>query len=275
MRRRRLAAILRQLRKEAKKTREEAAKFASISPVTISRIEAAAHNPKPGDIAMLCKFYELGDKETDELVALARQCRIKGWWQHYDLPDAISSYTGLEEEVATVQQYSLDVVPGLLQTSPYVRALIDAELKAYSEEEAERMLEVRKKRWVRLEGDDPLKTWCVLNEDVLRRRVGGSKVMREQLHHLVALSRRENVEIQVLAFEAGAHPAIANGGFTILGFPEQLDPDVVYVELPLGNIYLEKPTEIATYTQLFNQLRARALGPNESRSLIAEIADQI
>ncbi|GGV22933.1 transcriptional regulator [Actinomadura cremea] len=274
VRRRRLAAILRQLRKDAKKTREEAARFASISPVTISRIEAAAHNPKPGDIAMLCKFYELDEQKTDELVALARQCRIKGWWQKYDLPEGIHSYTGLEEEATTIQQYGVDVIPGLLQTDPYVRALIAAELRTHTEAETEQRLAVRNKRWERLSGDDPLKTWFVLNEDSLRRWVGGRAVMRDQLHHLDALSRSRNVEVQVLPFEVGAHPAIANGGFTILGFPEQFDPDVVYLEMALGSIYLEEPTEIETYTQLFNQLRARALGPDESRALIAQVANQ-
>ncbi|MFI0374285.1 helix-turn-helix domain-containing protein [Actinomadura sp. 1N219] len=275
VRRRRLAAIMRQLRKDAKKTREEAATFASISPVTISRIEAAAHNPKPGDIAMLCKFYALGEQETDELVTLARQCRIKGWWQKYDVPEIVSAYTGLEEEADSMRQYSLDVIPGLLQTDAYVRAMAAAELRTYSEEEIDRMVDVRMKRQERLGGDGPLKSWFVVNEDAIRRRVGGSGVMRGQLQHLVAASCRDNVDLQVLPFETGAHPAIANGGFSILGFPEQVDPDVVYLELRLNALYLEQPAEIATYSTLFDQLRARALGPEESRSLIKEEAKDL
>lgn len=273
VRRRRLAAIMRQFRKDARKTREEAATFAGISPVTISRIEAATHNPKPGDIAMLCRLYGLGEQETDELVTLARQCRIKGWWQKYDLPEIVSSYTGLEEEASTIRQYSVDVLPGLLQTDSYVRALLGAELRTYSEEEIERMVAVRMKRQERLVGDDPLKTWFVINEDAVRRQVGGSAVRQEQLQHLLAASRNDNVDLQVLPLEAGAHPAIASGGFSILGFPEPLDPDVVYLELRLNGLYLEQPTEVETYGVLFNQLRARALGPDESRSLITELAD--
>ncbi|QFG23383.1 helix-turn-helix transcriptional regulator [Actinomadura sp. WMMB 499] len=271
VRRRRLAAILRQLRKDAKKTREEAAEFAGISPVTISRIEAAAHNPKPGDIAMLCKFYGLDDQVTDELVALARQCRIKGWWQQYDLPDIVSAYTGLEEEAATIQQYSVDVIPGLLQTEAYIQAVAAAELRAYSEEEVNQAVTVRVTRQERLGVQDPLTAWFVLNEDAIRRQVGGTEVMRGQLHHLLTMSRADGVELQVLPFDAGAHPAIANGAFTVLGFPEQVDPDVVYIELRMGSVYLEKPAEIDTYLQLFNQLRARALGPGESRSMIEEV----
>ncbi|RFS87152.1 XRE family transcriptional regulator [Actinomadura spongiicola] len=272
VRRRRLAAIMRQLRKDAKKTREEAATFAGISPVTISRIEAAAHNPKPGDIAMLCRFYSLSDRETDELVTLARQCRIKGWWQKYDLPEFVSAYTGLEEEASTLQDYSLDVIPGPLQTDAYVRALHAADLRAYSEEEIDRTVAVRMKRQERFVGDEPLKSWFVLNEDAIRRRVGGSAVMRDQLEHLVAISQRDSVDLQVLPFAAGAHPAIATGGFSILGFPEPVDPDVVYLELrPIG-LYLEQADEIATYSAVFDQLRARALGPEESRSLIKEAA---
>jgi transcriptional regulator with XRE-family HTH domain len=270
VRRRRLAAIMRQLRKEAKKTRDEAAAFAGISPVTISRIEAAAHNPKPGDIAMLCKFYALNDQETDELVTLARQCRLKGWWQQYDLPEIVSSYTGLEEEASTIRQYGVDVLPGLLQGDAYIRAMAAAELRTYPEEEIDRMVAVRMKRQERLAGDSPLKSWFVLNEDVIKRCVGGPEVMREQLKHLLAVSRFHSVDLQVLPFDAGAHPAFAGGGFSILGFPEPVDPDVVYLELRLNGLYLEEPAEVETYSMLFDQLRARALGPDESRSLIDE-----
>lgn len=238
--------------------------------MTISRIEAAAHNPKPADIAMLCKLYALGDHETDELVTLARQCRVKGWWQKYDLPEIVSAYTGLEEEANTMRQYSLDVVPGLLQTEAYVRAMAAAELRTYSEEEIDRMVDVRMKRQDRLGGDGSLKSWFVVNEDAIRRQVGGSAAMHEQLQHLVTVSRRDNVDLQILSFETGAHPAIASGGFSILSFPEQADPDVVYLELRLNALYLEQPDEIATYSMLFDQLRARALGPEESRSLVQE-----
>ncbi|WP_243723221.1 helix-turn-helix transcriptional regulator [Actinomadura sp. 7K507] len=268
-----MAAIMRQLRKDANKTREEAATFAGISPVTISRIEAAAHNPKPGDIAMLCKLYALGDRETDELVTLARQCRVKGWWQKYDLPEIVSAYTGLEEEASTTQQYSVDVLPGLLQTEAYVRAMAAAELRTYSEEEIDRMVAVRMKRQERLVGEDPLKSWFVLNEDVIRRRVGGSGVMREQLEHLVSVSRCDSVDLQILPFAAGAHPAFAGGGFSILSFPEALDPDVVYLELRLNGLYLEQPAEVETYSVMFDQLRARALGPDETRSLIKDAVE--
>ncbi|MFC4054345.1 helix-turn-helix domain-containing protein [Actinomadura syzygii] len=267
-----MAAIMRQLRKQSKKTREEAATFAGISPVTISRIEAATHNPKPADIAMLCRFYALDENQTDELVTLARQCRIKGWWQKYEPPEVVSVYTGLEEEANALQQYSLDVIPGLLQTDAYVRALLAAELRAYSEEEIDRMVAVRMKRQERLAGEDPLKSWFVLNEDALKRSVGGPAVMREQLQHLLTISRRDSVDLQVLPFAAGAHPAIATGGFNIFGFPEPIDPDVVYLELRPNGLYLEQPDEIAAYAMLFDQLRARALGPEESRSLIKDAA---
>ncbi|WP_246178611.1 helix-turn-helix domain-containing protein [Actinomadura decatromicini] len=270
-----MAAIMRQLRKQSKKTREEAATFAGISPVTISRIEAATHNPKPADIAMLCRFYAVGDRETDELVTLARQCRIKGWWQKYDLPEFVSAYTGLEEEANTLRQYSLDVIPGLLQTDAYVRELLAAEVRTYPEEEIERVVTVRMKRQERLAGGDPLKSWFVVNEDAIRRLVGGSTVMREQLQHLVTASRGDSVDLQVLPFAAGAHPAIAAGGFTVLGFPEPIDPDVVYFELRPNGLYLEQPAEVATYSTLFDQLRARALGPVESRSLIKEAAENL
>jgi hypothetical protein len=137
------------------------------------------------------------------------------------------------------------------------------------------MVTVRMKRQERLSGENPLKSWFILNEDVVRRKVGGSKVMREQLDHLVTVSRCDSVDLQILPFDAGAHPAFAGGGFSILGFPEPVDPDVVYLELRLNGLYLEQPAEIETYSMLFDQLRARALGPGESRSLIKEAVNSL
>jgi hypothetical protein len=139
-----------------------------------------------------------------------------------------------------------------------------------STEEGERRVEVRMKRQELLKGPDRPKLWVIQDEAALRREVGGRAAMREQLEHLVEVSRQPGMTIQVLPFAAGAHPSM-DGAFNILGFPDRRDPDVVYVQYRRGSIYLEDSAEVDDYTQLFDQLRARALGPDESRALITRI----
>ncbi|MFI0411101.1 helix-turn-helix domain-containing protein [Actinomadura sp. 3N508] len=274
VRRRRLASEMRRLRKESGRTREEAARFADIAPATVSRIEAAIHAPKVADIMALCKFYDLDDERTEVLVTLARQSRQRGWWQKYGdaIPAWFEVYVGLEEEVSEIRSYQSEAIFGLLQTEAYARAVLLADDNV-SPDDGERMLEVRMRRQKVLEGPDRPKLWIIQNEAALRREVGGQAVMREQLDHLTSLSRMPGMTIQVLPLVSGAHPSM-HGAFEILSFPDRRDPDVVYVDYRNGCIYLEESEEVDDYVQLFNQLRARALGPDETRTLIAQVARQ-
>lgn len=272
VRRRRLASEMRRLRRESGKTREEAAKFADIAPATVSRIEAAVHAPKVADIMALCKFYGLDDERTEVLVTLARQSRQRGWWQKYGdaIPAWFEVYVGLEEEAAEILSYQSEVLSGLLQTEDYARAVLLAD-DGVSDAYGEQRLEVRMKRQARVDEPDHLKLWVIQNEGSLRRQVGGPQRMREQLQHLITVSQKPSVTVQVLPFSAGAHPSM-HGAFDILRFPDRRDPDVVYVDYRQGSIYLEELSEVDDYARLFDQLRARALSPQESRTLIAQIA---
>lgn len=166
VRRRRLASEMRRLRKESGKTREEAAKFADIAPATISRIEAAVHAPKVADIMALCRFYGLDDERTEVLVTLARQSRQRGWWHQYSgtIPEWFEVYVGLEEEADEILTYENELIPGLLQTESYVRALLRADLRTPTEDEIERRTALRLKRQERLAKADAPKIWAVLNE---------------------------------------------------------------------------------------------------------------
>ncbi len=138
-------------------------------------------------------------------------------------------------------------------------------------EEAERKIEVRLARQELLTGEDPPEYWAVLNEAVIRRVVGGADAMRKQLDHITDMAKLPHVNVQVLPFSAGVHPAM-EGAFRILGFPESADPDVVYLENQAGSLYLEEEAEIDRYARMFNHLIAKALDPEESRRLIARIA---
>lgn len=273
VRKRRLRAEMQRLRKQSGKSAEEAAKFAGIAVATIYRIEAGTHAPKPADIMALCKFYGVDEARTEVLATLARQSRQRGWWQRYgdNIPAWFEVYVGLEEEATEIRSYDPEGIFGPLQTKDYMRAKMLAEPETPSEEQIEQRVAVRLKRQERLVGDDAPRVWAVLGEAALHREVGGPEVMQEQLKRLIDTSQLSNVTLQVLPFKAGAHPA-GHGAFTTVGFPEPIDPDVVYVEYRLGGLYLERESEVAAYARIFDHLRARALGPDESRVLIARAA---
>lgn len=276
VRRRRLAREMRHLRRTTKKSREDAARYAGIAPATLSRIEAAAHSPKPADILALCKFYEVDDEQTEVLVTLARQSRQRGWWQKYGdmLPKGFDVYVGLEEEAAELRSYQPELITGLLQTPGYMRALTLSDLEVPDEDELERRIDFRTKRQENLlSGDDRPQIWTIVQEGALRLEVGGPQIMREQLQHLIALSRRNFVTLQVLPFAAGAHPGMQTG-FYMLGFPDPADPDVAYIEYRTGGLFLEQPDEVSVYAKIFDQLRARAAGPDQSRALLEQIMSE-
>jgi transcriptional regulator with XRE-family HTH domain len=274
VRRRRLAAELRRLRKESGKNRDEVAEFVGVAPATITKIEGATNAPRVADVALILELYGVTGNQREVLLTLAREARKRGWWHQYGgaIPAWFEVYVGLEEEAAEIRTYQPEVIYGLLQTEAYARALMMTAPQLPNEEEFERRLSLRMKRQERLVADDAPDTWIILNEAALRREVGGHDAMREQLGRLVELSRLNNMTLQVLPFSAGAHPA-THGGFEMLGFPEPTDRDVVYVEYWRGSIYLERTPDIDAYAKLFDHLRARALGPDESRALISQIAD--
>jgi transcriptional regulator with XRE-family HTH domain len=276
VRRRRLAAELRKLRKDLGKTREEAARYAGIAPATITRMEAALHSPKPADVLALCKFYGVSEQRTEVLVTLARQSRQRGWWQRYSgtIPDWFAFYVGLEEEVSELRTYHPELILGLLQTEEYIRAVMMSGITVPSDDELERRVAVRLKRQERITGPNPAKLWMVVHEGALRSAVGGPEVMHRQLMHLIQMSWANNITIQVLPFSAGSHPG-NDGPFEILGFPEPEDPGIVYLQNRQGSLYLEDLADVAAYTEVFDHLRARAVSPDESRVLIQRIADEI
>ncbi|MFC0865804.1 helix-turn-helix domain-containing protein [Sphaerimonospora cavernae] len=277
VRRRRLAAELQRLRKSAGLTRDQVAEHAGCSPVTVTRIEAATTAPAVALVAMMLDLYGITPERREALLQLARDARKRGWWykQSEAIPEWFQSYVGLEEEAATFREYQPEFVPGVLQTEGYARAVLTSAPAPHPEEELERRLAIRMERQERvLARQDPPRMHFVLNEAVIRRPAGGPAPMREQLRRLVELSETEHVTLQVLPFAAGLHPAM-DGGFTLLRFPKPSDPETVYVEYWQGSVYLEDQSEVDAYVLLFDSLQARALGADETRSLIAQVAREL
>jgi hypothetical protein len=222
------------------------------------------------DIRDLCELYGVSGEESVRLVNLAREGKEQGWWQQYNLD--FGNYIGLEEAAVSLSFYMPMLVPGLLQTPGYVRALHEADIDNYTPEKVEEAVEVRLRRQRILTRDPPLRLSVVLDEAVLHRAVGGPAVMGEQLERLIQSEQLSNVTIQVIPYSTGAHPAM-DSLFEILDFGDTA-PSVVYVEGLMGYIYVDRPQDISRYMQVFDRLRAMALTPQESISLIAKVRAQ-
>ena len=272
IRRRRLGAELRRRREAAGVTIDGVAERLECSASKISRIETGHTSATPRDVRDMLEIYGVLGAECDELVQIAREARQKGWWHPYSTV-LTGAYVGLEAAAQSVRAYEQQVVPGILQTEEYAKAMIQAARPDITADEVDRRVRVRLGRQSLLNQDDPIELWVVLDEAVVSRPVGGDGVMRAQLERLVEASDLPNVTLQILPFEAGGHAGM-DGTFAILDFPEPSDPDVVYAENATGGLFLEKSDELRKYTFIFDHIRAAALGPEESVAYIAKLAKE-
>ena len=273
VRRRRLALELRRLREAARLTCEEVAEHLECSASKISRVETGRVSVSPRDVRDMLEIYGVSGQERDSLVQLARDSRQKGWWHAYSdtINPQFATYVGLESAASEIRVYEVSLIPSLLQTEDYARAIITSGIMNGTGEEMERSVALRMARQPALTRDDePPLLWAVLDEAALRRRVGGRELMRAQLEHVLELSGLKNVAMQVIPFGAGAHPAMGRP-FVILVFPERIDPDVVYLEDLTSAFYLEDVEEVDRYNVFFNHLRATALSFDESAALVTSV----
>lgn len=268
VRRRRLAAELRRLRDRSQLTIDDVAAKLKCSASKISRIETGHTGASPKDVRELLRLYGVPDDELEALVQLAREASRKGWWHAYQ-EVFTGAFVGLEAEASSLRAYQALLVPGLLQTEDYMRAVIRAARPDATPAQVEKRVQARLARQELLIEVDPPRYWTVIDEAVLCRSVGGDAVMADQLRALTVRATLPHVAIQVLPFSAGAHAGM-EGPFLILSFPDQADPDVVYVDNTTAGIYLEEPAEILRYTLMFDHLRAAALSPDDSLAVIAD-----
>jgi transcriptional regulator with XRE-family HTH domain len=272
IRRRRLGAELRRYREAAGVTIEVVAEQLGCSPSKVSRIETGHNSATPRDVADILAIYRVGAHEAEELVQIAREARQKGWWHPYSAV-LVGAYVGLEAAARGVRAYEQLVIPGLLQSEEYALALIRNARTSDTPKDIDRRVHVRLARQSLLTQEDPIYLWAVLDEAALSRPVGGEEVMREQLRHLIEAQELPNVTLQVLPFAAGSHAGM-DGAFAILDFPDQVDPDVVYVENATGGLFLEKEEELRKYHSIFDDLRALALSPDASTTLIESLVEE-
>jgi transcriptional regulator with XRE-family HTH domain len=276
VRRRRLGMELRRLREASSLMIEDVAKHLECSMSRVSRIETGKSVARIRDVRDMLDLYQVGDEiQREQLLTLAKDAQQRGWWTEYEsvLSAGLDTYVGLEASAASIRTFQTHLVPGLLQTEEYSRALIKVGQPTESSVNIDRMISLRRRRQAMLADAGTLEMWAVLDEAVLRRPIGGHAVMRAQLARLLEVDELPSVTIQVLPFTRGAHPGLG-GAFTIIGFPDPTDLDVVYVDSPAGNIFLEKDKDVRRHTTWFDHLRAAALPPDESTDFIALVADE-
>lgn len=274
MRRRRLAVELHRLRTAAGKTLDDVADYLECSATKVSRIESGHVGARIQDVRDMLDLYGVTGAEREALLDLVRQSRQKGWWHTYAdmIPEALRTMIGLEDEATTIWTYEVHLVPGLLQTPAYSRAIMTTR-RDDPPEVVERGMQVRTTRKAVLAREHPPSYWAVLDEAVLRRPLGGAEVMEEQYSHLISMAASPDVTVQVVPFEAGAD-AGGSFPFVILGFADLAEPKVVYAELLTQAFYLNKAEEVGRYLAQFDNLRGRALDPAGSLDLIRRIWQQ-
>ena len=268
----RLGAQLRQLRQAAGITRPDAGAAIRSSASKITRLELGRTGIKPRDLADLFDLYGADPAGAASTMALARIGNHRGWWREYGdaVPGWQAAHLGLEQSASMIRGYEPRFVPELLQTPEYARALLTSMNGNLEAGRTERQLAVLQRRQQILHREDPPRIWTVIDEGALRRPVGGPAVMRAQLGHLIDITRLGHVNLQVLPFRAGGHAA-CGGPVELLRFAGDQLPDVVYLEYFAGAVYPSRPTELACYWDILNQLATQADPPIASTLTIEQL----
>ncbi|MFC4589203.1 helix-turn-helix domain-containing protein [Sphaerisporangium corydalis] len=268
--RRRLAQELRKLRGRRGISLEDVARELECDSSWLSRVERAERGIRPKDVKSLLDLYKVVDEaRREELLELSRRAGTRDWWHRFrkGLKPKFEVYLGLEADASTIRSYQTQVVPGILQTSQYAWAVIEA-TDVEGVVDADEMIKVKMARQEMLTRDQhPVQLFVVLDEAVLHRRVGSADTMKGQIEHLLEMGRLPNVVIQVLPFTTGAHAAMA-GAFNVLEFPESADLGVVYLEQATSGLVLQSEREIRRYALMWGNIAGKALSPQESAALI-------
>ena len=268
-----LGSHLRRLREARGITAEQAADAIRGSHSKISRLEHGRVGFKERDVADLLTFYGIVDgEERAALLNLAREANTPGWWHAYSdvMPTWVEPHVGLEAAASIIRTYQIQFIPGLLQTKDYASALLRSGYPNDGPDEIERRSDLRISRQEVLHRPGAPQLWAVVDEGALRRPIGGSVVMREQLEHLIELAEHPTVTLQVLPFRIGAHSA-CGGPFTILRFAEPDLSDVVYVEQLTTALYLDKPSDVDRYLNAMEQLCLQAAPATETSKLLRDL----
>jgi transcriptional regulator with XRE-family HTH domain len=272
-----LGAQLRKLRENAGISREDAGYEIRASGSKISRLELGRVGFKERDVRDLLTLYAVTDPADRRLLLdLARKANVPGWWHRYSdlLPGWFQPFLGLESAAATIRAYEAQYVPGLLQTHDYARSVVMISHDTAAPDDVDRRVALRMHRQDLLTRGDAPQLWVVIDEAVLRRQIGGPPVMRGQIAALIEATKLPNVRLQILPFTAGGHAALG-GAFSLLRFPDQDLPDVVYVEQLTGALYLDKRDDVEEYAAAMELLCIQADPPAHTVDILETILREL
>lgn len=277
-----LGRQLRELRINAGISAEYARDAIDVSKQTLWRIETGQPvRLHPLVVEGLCKLYGASDERTAILLNLVEETKRTGWWHAFNdtILEDFNLFVELEATARRIASFQTTLLPGLLQTDEYRRALIWVRFAAISGTEVERKIAAFRQRKTRLDSDSAVRFEAVIDESALRRAIGGPSVMEGQLRHLLQVAERPHISVRVVPLAAEAYAGLNVGSFVILDFPEHpvahlTVPPVVYMQGFTGDLYLEKPDEVRQYRQAHAEILRSALDKESSRSLIRAIAEE-
>jgi transcriptional regulator with XRE-family HTH domain len=277
--RRQLATRLSELRAESGKTMSEVAEIIEVNQGTLSRIESGDRGTTPVLVKAMLDCYGVTDPAVrEDILDLVRadQAQKQKWWRKYSAVINTTQYGGyleLEASATSFRSYEPQLFPGLLQTDDYARQVITAMRMDLDAKQIEALVTVRKNRQKILEGENAPKLWAVIDEAAIRRMADFPEILIPQLERLLEVEPRTNITLQLLPFKAGFHPGLY-GSFMLMGFPEP-NPELVWVENLTNSVYFDGPEDVGRYTEVFDHLRAAALGPLETRSRIKNMIKEL
>lgn len=260
-----LAAELKDLRRQANLNTREAAKRIGISPASLNRTELGTRMPDPEEVSALLVVYGVAGLDRERVLEMARAASPSGWWETggTPLPKQLPTLITFESQATRISQFQPLVVPGLLQTHAYMRAVMES--GGIRDVDAEARVAARAGRQTVLTRKHPPRYIAIMDEGVLRRPFGGRAVMVEQIHRIIELAQLPNVTVQVLPFERGGYPIY--GPFVLLEFAKALD--IVYLEHKQASGFLDQPEDTSPFQPLTDTLKAVALGPADTCEFLA------
>ncbi|MGH3763753.1 MAG: helix-turn-helix domain-containing protein [Pseudonocardiaceae bacterium] len=271
-----LGARLRRLREAAEISRAEAGYAIRGSESKISRLELGKVSFKPRDVVDLLDLYGVTDADQRELfLDMVRASNQPGWWHRYtdQVADWFQDYLGLEESTSRIHTCEVQFFPGLMQTEDYAKAIASRGWSQLASQHADRQVAVRIRRQALLARPDAPKLWAIVDESVLHRPIGGKRVMMAQIEHLLELTKRPNIILQVVPLPLSGYAA--EGSFTMLRFAEPELPDVVYIEHLCGALYLDRRSDTELYSRVFDRLTVDAHTPDRTRQLLTRVRAEI
>lgn len=263
-----LAVRLTDLRRHAKLNTRDAAARVGFSSATLNRIEKGTRMPNPEEVSALLAVYRVTGLEREQVLELARAANPSGWWETGGnaLPKQLPTLITFESQAIRITHFAPLVVPGLLQTHAYMRAVM--ETFGAPDADAETRVAARAGRQTVLTRKRPPRYLAIIDEAALRRPFGGRRVMAEQIRHIIEVAEQPNVSVQVIPFQRGGYPIY--GPYVLLQFVKARD--IVHLEHKQASGFLDEPEDTAAFQPLTDTLRAAALDPADTCEFLANVA---